>query len=149
METLKQITRIIPPKTALTTTALLLAASSTAYSISLYQRLNLTNRSLIQTSETASESFRKSPTIRGLVNPRGHTAWEDTRSITLPVPAGTKAPSEEALLSKFVNGFFGGRVFALERMGLQLLRKQIVVFDGMFFFFFFFVFGFEDVRVRS
>ncbi|KID83200.1 hypothetical protein MGU_09481 [Metarhizium guizhouense ARSEF 977] len=130
MEALKQVTRV-SPKTALTATAALIALSGTAYSITLYRRLSLTSHSLIKTTESASESFRKSATIRGLVNPRGHTAWEDSRSVALAVPEGVKLPSEELLLSRFVRVFFGGRVFLFERIGLQLLRKQLVVFDGM------------------
>jgi hypothetical protein len=131
METLKQITRAITPRSVLTGTAALLALSGTAYTISIYQRMRLTDRSLITTADTASDSFRKSATIRSLVNPRGHTAWEDSRSIRLAIPSGAKPPSEEQLLSSFVRGFFGGRVFLLERSALQLLKWQLVVFDGM------------------
>lgn len=131
METLKQITRAVPPKTVLTATAALIAISGTAYSFTIYKRLSLTNRSLITTTETVADSFRTSATIRNFVNPHGHVACEDSRSITLSASAGSKVPSEEVLLSKFVNGFFGGRVFSLERIGLQLLNRQIVALDGM------------------
>jgi hypothetical protein len=134
METLKQITRAAPPRTVLVaaTAALVAVSGAAAYGISLHQRLRLTDRALITTSDTASDSFRNSATIRGLVNPRGHTAWQDSRSTTLLVPPGAKVPTEQALLSGFVRGFFGGRVFLPERLGLQLLRRRFVVFDGRY-----------------
>ncbi|KJK74753.1 hypothetical protein H634G_10065 [Metarhizium anisopliae BRIP 53293] len=131
MQALRQVTRAVSPKTALTATAALVALSGTAYSITIYRRLSITSHSLIKSTESVSESFRKSATIRSLVNPRGHSAEEDSRSIALAVPDGVKLPSEELILSRFLRGVFGGPVFLLERIGLQLLRKQLVVFDGM------------------
>ncbi|KAK2608865.1 hypothetical protein QQS21_002578 [Conoideocrella luteorostrata] len=131
---MQSVTHLLRPRTALLGGAFILTLGGGIYTVALYKRLRLINAAhpiQIHTRDTASESFRNSPTIRRLVNPRGHTAWEDARTVTLRIPKGCEGPSEEVLLSAFVRAFFGGLVFAPERLTLQFLRRPIVVFDGL------------------
>ncbi|KAJ6440117.1 low temperature requirement protein A [Purpureocillium lavendulum] len=122
--------------------AIVATATAGVYAALIYRRVSATPLRTITSADTVSETFAKSATIRELVNPRGHFAWCDSRSVTLELPrresreekdgaACDEGVSDQALLASFVKGFFGGRVFALERIGLGVLQLQPGAFKGL------------------
>ncbi|UNI19518.1 hypothetical protein JDV02_005700 [Purpureocillium takamizusanense] len=123
--------------------ALVATATAGVYTALIYRRVSATPLSTITSANSVSESFAKSTTIRNLVNPRGYVALTDSRSVTLELPSRDAAdddeertgepqnPSDQVILASFVKGFFGGRVFALERIALGVLRLQAGPFPGL------------------
>lgn len=81
----------------------------------------------IKTRATLSSSCTPSASL-GIVNPKNHQAWTDSYSIRL---SGREIgdTSDEELLAKFIEGFFGGWTFAAENNILLILHafgRQIV-----------------------
>jgi hypothetical protein len=98
------------------------------HALSVYMSIAPAPRSWIHESDSIPAALEQSATNKSVVNPRGHPALNDTRYIDLDVP--DEHVSGEALLSAFVRGFFGGRVFAPERALLRLFRPNMVNFPG-------------------
>ncbi|POR39760.1 Uncharacterized protein TPAR_00037 [Tolypocladium paradoxum] len=121
--------RIVTGRIALGS-ALLVTATAGIYTALVYRRISAADGRRITSQDQVADSFQGSATIRQLVNPRGHAAWGDSRSITLTIPRG-QGVSDEAILAQFVKGFFGGRVFAPERVGLGLFRPSVGPFNGL------------------
>lgn len=109
--------------------ALLVTATTGIYAALVYRRISTADASRITSQDHVADSFQQSRTIRQLVNPRGHAAWGDSRSITLTIPRGRRV-SDEVMLAQFVKGFFGGRVFAPEKTGLAIFKQSVGPFDG-------------------
>lgn len=74
-----------------------------------------------------SEVFCRSHTLERLVNPRHHIFVGDTRHVDLHL---TKNVEDATILAAFVEGFFGGKVFAPERVVLQTVGKRLTSFSG-------------------
>ncbi|KND91785.1 hypothetical protein TOPH_03293 [Tolypocladium ophioglossoides CBS 100239] len=110
--------------------ALVVTATAGIYTALVYRRISVADMRRITSQDYVADSLRGSATIRQLVNPRGHAALEDSRSITLTIPRGQRV-SDEAILAQFVKAFFGGRVFAPERVGLGLFRQSVGPFNGL------------------
>jgi hypothetical protein len=79
----------------------------------------------ILSSASVPDSLRRSKAA-SITNPKGHVTVDDTRSITVNLPAHL---TDEAILARFVRGFFGGHVFAPERGILQAVGRELTVFE--------------------
>jgi hypothetical protein len=63
-----------------------------------------------------------------ITNPRGHMPIQDTRFTTVDLSGSA---SDEEILSRFVKGFYGGHVFALEGAFLKgFVGKEYTRFEG-------------------
>lgn len=100
-----------------------------------YVKTSPTPRRQITTVDGAPDSLHASTTVRNLVNPRGHVSTADGLFIDVDIPEKAQKLSDEALLAAFVRGFFGGKVFAMERGLLGLFRAEFAnaKFTGEFF----------------
>jgi hypothetical protein len=76
------------------------------------------------------DSLSNANIVRALVNPHNHVAIGDSCSLVLTTHSEQETPSDEAILSALVKGFFSGPVFTPERIVLRLLGLQLVKFEG-------------------
>ncbi|KXJ87017.1 hypothetical protein Micbo1qcDRAFT_167769 [Microdochium bolleyi] len=77
-------------------------------------------------------SFSECHAVREVVNHAGHKLTRDSRSVELAVPlrgSGLSGLSDEEILARFVQTFFGGVVLAPERAALRALRVQMTSFS--------------------
>ncbi|KFY75768.1 hypothetical protein V499_04273 [Pseudogymnoascus sp. VKM F-103] len=74
-------------------------------------------RSLVFTYPVTQELLTSS-TFK-LINPRNHVIVTDQVSVRLPA-SSISGLSDEAVLALFTRGFFGGKVFAIERLYMKL-----------------------------
>ncbi|KAI8935570.1 hypothetical protein NX059_008139 [Plenodomus lindquistii] len=63
-----------------------------------------------------------------IVNPKRHVQIQDSRHITIKIP---QSISHEEILARFIQGFFGGHVFAPERSVLRTVRTEITHFAAI------------------
>jgi hypothetical protein len=112
-------------KTLAVSLALAVAAASTYSLFTLHHISSISLRNITST-ETISEIFQNSKSVTSIVNPKNHIAHNSSRSISVTVPRDV---SDEAILARFVQGFFGGYVLAPERSVLGLLRLNLVGYD--------------------
>ncbi|EHK19399.1 uncharacterized protein TRIVIDRAFT_46245 [Trichoderma virens Gv29-8] len=117
---IRRITETLTPKKIALGTALVLASVGGTYGWRVRDRLSQTNPRDIQSSLNVSESLKDSKTVRSLVNPRSHASKGDSHSIILSMRSRENVPSEKALLSAFVTGFFSGPIFQPESIALSL-----------------------------
>ncbi|KAH6892412.1 hypothetical protein B0T10DRAFT_483744 [Thelonectria olida] len=108
--------------------SLALAAGGT-YGFLVYRRTRATDSKRIQRFDRIPDAFRQSPTITKIVNVKNHAAIGDSRFIAIDIPSQHQHLSDETLLAKFVQGFFGGVVISPERMTLQTLGLNLVHFS--------------------
>ncbi|KAF6811416.1 hypothetical protein CSOJ01_05708 [Colletotrichum sojae] len=94
----------------------------------IYRRVSHVPRCRVVEEDGVSESFRKSHTLEGLVNPRQHLFVGDTRYVDLFL---SKHVEDETILAAFVGGFFGRKVFAPERIALEIVGKRFTSFSGL------------------
>jgi hypothetical protein len=112
-------------KTLAASLTVAIAAASTYSLFALYHISSISPRNITST-KTISEIFRTSKSVKSIVNPKNHIAHNSSRSISVTVPRDV---SDEAILARFVQGFFGGYVLAPERSVLGLLRLDLVGYD--------------------
>jgi hypothetical protein len=74
-------------------------------------------RSLVFTYPVTQELLTSS--TFNLINPRNHVIVTDQVSVRLPA-SSISGLSDEAVLALFTRGFFGGKVFAIERLYMKL-----------------------------
>ncbi|KIW54134.1 hypothetical protein PV05_06516 [Exophiala xenobiotica] len=86
--------------------------------------------STVTVTNTTSASYLESKS-HCTVNPRNCTGLHDTRSIVVELPPTKRAYSDEQILAAYIQGYFGGWVFAPERRALQLLRRRLVNFTAL------------------
>jgi hypothetical protein len=96
------------------------------FSSRVYSSISIPSELAIKSSNKITDSFAQS-FAASAVNPDHHITVNDTRFVIVSVSNGF---SHEQILAKFLAGFFGGYVFAPERMALRLLRQQLVNFKG-------------------
>lgn len=129
----QRVTKVLKPQTvALSATLVFAGIVGGAYSFRAYNRFIREYQTYIQPEIGVPDSLKNSNIVRTLVNPHNHVAIGDSRSVVLTAPPGSETPSQEAILSALVNGFFSGPVFMPERIILWLLGLQSVNFDGEF-----------------
>lgn len=129
----QRITKSLKPQTVVLGATLVFAAvASGTYSFRIYNRYIRKYQIHIRPEIGVSDSLTNSNIVRTLVNPHSHVAMGDSRSVVLTTHSGQEAPSDEAILSALVNGFFSGPVFTPERIALRLLGLQLVKFEGGF-----------------
>ncbi|PKS05138.1 hypothetical protein jhhlp_008505 [Lomentospora prolificans] len=98
------------------------------YAYLIHQRIKDIDSKRIVVRETIPEHFKQSWSVKDVTNPRLHPSRADSRFITLEIPDQYRGVSDEALLARFVRGFFGGLVIAPERLVLQTVRMNLVHF---------------------
>ncbi|KAI8668090.1 hypothetical protein NCS55_00833300 [Fusarium keratoplasticum] len=98
------------------------------YGFMVQRRVRLVDRGQITRFETIPESFEKSRSVSEIVNAGNHARVSDSRFIALDIPSQHHDVSDEALLAKFVKGYFGGAVIGPERRTLQTLGRNLVHF---------------------
>lgn len=116
----------MPPK--LFPTALLTSATGLlcTYTVLAHNSLSRTPRTTIQTTTTNPPSFTASASVTTHVNPNNHPTLTDTLSTTLP----PTTRSDAEILARFTRAYFGGYVFAPERLFLQLFRPGFVHYSS-------------------
>lgn len=105
-----------------TATTAVLAATGT-YSFLTWRQISHIESNRVVSKPSISDSFKHSRSVKEIVNPRGHITQHTSHSITIAAPKGV---SDEVLLARFVNGFFGGYVFAPEGTVLRALGRRLV-----------------------
>jgi hypothetical protein len=104
------------------------------YGFMVQRRVKLVDRGQITRFETIPESFEKSKSVSEIVNAGNHARVSDSRFIALDIPSQHHNVSDEALLAKFVKGYFGGAVIGPERRTLQTLGRNLVHFTSEYYF---------------
>ncbi|QRD02603.1 hypothetical protein JI435_113590 [Parastagonospora nodorum SN15] len=107
----------------------LIAASTAAAlaALGIYHLVNIYNATCnapihqIISSYSIPDSFAESKWVK-IANPDDHVTINDTRHITIRV---SKTISDEEILARFVKGFFGGHVLAIERGLLKAKNKEL------------------------
>lgn len=99
------------------------------YGAMVYRRMSQTRGIAITKSDyDAPTSFRTSPTMQNIVNPRHYSeSVMDTRWATLRIPLHN---TDEEILAQFVRGFFGGIVFTPERLVANSILPKVTEFAG-------------------
>jgi hypothetical protein len=113
----------------------LIAASTAAAlaALGIYHLVNVYNATCnapihqIISSYSIPDSFAQSKGVK-IANPDDHVTINDTRHITIRVP---KTISDEEILARFVKGFFGGHVLAIERGLLKAKNRELTDLQGM------------------
>ncbi|CAH0027462.1 unnamed protein product [Clonostachys rhizophaga] len=121
--------RSISSKLLATSLATAIALGGT-YGFLVHQRVKAVDRKRITIRDTAPDAFRQSKSIKDIVNIKGHRDQGDSRHITVEIPAHLQNEPDEALLARFVKGFFGGIVIGPERLTLQTLGLNLVKFTS-------------------
>lgn len=101
-----------------------LAIPAAALSISAYlinHPLSSSRTRSIKSTDDLSPSCAVSSSIRSIVNPRNHVSVTDSHTICLSSQE-LRDMSDEEILARFVKGFFGGWVFAPEKVLLGFLQ---------------------------
>lgn len=110
----------------LATSLAIAVATACTYSLFTLHHISSISPRNIKSTKTISEIFQNSKSVKSIVNPKNHIAHNSSRSISVTVP---KDVSDETILARFVQGFFGGYVLAPERSVLGLLRLNLVGYD--------------------
>ncbi|KAF2017408.1 hypothetical protein BU24DRAFT_490580 [Aaosphaeria arxii CBS 175.79] len=113
--------------TIASTAATLAALASTAYLLQTYRSISPIKSSAVCSSNSIPNSLLTSQ-ARKLTNPKDTLALNDTRWTDVKVPRGT---TDEVVLARFVRGFFGGYVFAPERMMLKVYGRDMASFEEL------------------
>ncbi|KAI5460872.1 hypothetical protein BGZ63DRAFT_358057 [Mariannaea sp. PMI_226] len=98
-----------------------------SWGVQVYMHTRIPDSAQIQQFMDIPDSFRKSPTIDKIVNARRHQAPGDSLCVTIELPPQHKDVSDEQLLAKFVQGYFGGSVISLERSVLRILGRNLTL----------------------
>jgi hypothetical protein len=109
----------------LATSAAVAFAATGIYVFQACSAISNLSTSHISSSPSIPESLRRSKAT-SIINPNNHVTVDDTRSITLDLPVRL---SDEEILARFVQGFFGGRVFAPERSILRTVGRELTRFE--------------------
>jgi hypothetical protein len=100
------------------------------YIYQVYRQISDVHPSTVTVTNTVPASHLESTTHRTVVNPRRSTGLRDTRSIVVELPPTKRTYSDEQILAAYIQGYFGGWVFAPERRALQILHRRLVNFTG-------------------
>jgi hypothetical protein len=92
-----------------------------------YRAISPAPRRRIVEVDSIPDDLEESSTMREHVNASSHVALRDSRYIDLDLPVGM---TDEVILARFVEGFFGGSVFRMERGLLRLFRMDLVNYSG-------------------
>ncbi|KAJ9617129.1 hypothetical protein H2200_000850 [Cladophialophora chaetospira] len=85
------------------------------YLFQAHRQVSHVKPSEVSVGEVGSASILES-TAHAIVNPSGHARSPDVRSIVIELPPSKRSRSDEEILAEYVDGFFGGWVFAPEQM---------------------------------
>lgn len=128
-----RLTKALKPQTvALSATLVFAGIAGGAYSFRIYNRFIREYQTHVRQEIGVADSLNDSNIVRTLINPHNHVALGDSCSIVLTTHSEQEAPSDEAILSALVKGFFSGPVFMPERIALRLLGLRFVKFEGEF-----------------
>jgi hypothetical protein len=92
-----------------------------------YRAISPAPRRKIIELDSIPDDLEESSTLKEHVNASSHVALRDSRYIDLDLPVGM---TDELILARFVEGFFGGSVFRMERGLLRLFRMDLVNYSG-------------------
>lgn len=130
---LLRVTKTLKPQTAALSATLVFASiAGGAYSFRAYNRFIREYQTHVRQEIGVPDSLKNSNIVRTLINPHNHVALGDSCSIVLTTNSEQETPSDEAILSALVKGFFSGPVFMPERIALRLLGLRFVNFEGEF-----------------
>ena len=90
-----------------------------------YRAVSPVSRAPIVETDSIPDTLESSDTLSKHVNPAGHVALRDTRYIDVNASLG-----HEQVLVSFMHGFFGGRVFSIERALLRFFCPELVDYKG-------------------
>lgn len=99
-----------------------------SYSYVAYRKLASTTSLHISSSSTIPKLLADSNTNRNIVNPNQHVHLDDSREVRLIL---SNSLSDEQILARFVNGFFGGWIFAPERTVLKTTRMHLPQIEAL------------------
>lgn len=95
-----------------------------------YDQTRVVDRRQIISNGDISDAYRQSSTIKDIVNPRNHVSTSDSRYVDLTLPKNASKVTDEWILAAFTHGFFGGKVFAPERIVLAAIGRDFTGFEG-------------------
>lgn len=110
----------------LATAAAAAITGAAAYSIITWRHISTIDTSNVSFTDSNPDSFQTSESVTSIINPKGHVSANDSRSITVKPH---HSHTDEVILARFMNGFFGGYVFAIERTILRTMRLNLVNFS--------------------
>ncbi|ROT34469.1 hypothetical protein SODALDRAFT_353789 [Sodiomyces alkalinus F11] len=102
--------------------------SATAYIWAVFRSVSAINGEHMQTSTVVPSSLIRSTTVRRLVNPRGHMMVFCSFAYTFELRGPQVIVSDEAVLARFVRGFFFGPVLAVERTFIKMFVPALTRF---------------------
>lgn len=128
-----RVTKALKPQTAALSATLVFAGiAGGAYSYRIYNRFIREYHTHVRQEIGVPDSLNNSNVVRTLINPHNHVAMGDSCSTVLTTLSEQETPSDEAILSALVKGFFSGSIFMPERIALRLLGLRWVKFEGEF-----------------
>lgn len=128
-----RVTKALRPQTAALSATLVFAGiAGGAYSYRIYNRFFRECQTNVRQEIGVPDSLNNSNVVRTLINPHNHVAMGDSCSTVLTTLSEQETPSDEAILSALVKGFFSGSIFMPERIALRLLGLRWVKFEGEF-----------------
>lgn len=95
-----------------------------------YDQIRVVDRRRIHSNNGISDAYCQSSTIKDIVNPRTHVSTSDSRYVDLTLPKNASRVTDERILAAFTHGFFGGKVFAPERIALAAIGRDFTGFEG-------------------
>ncbi|KAK1238892.1 hypothetical protein MKX08_005953 [Trichoderma sp. CBMAI-0020] len=127
-----RVTKALKPQTAAFSATLVFAGTAGgAYSYRIYNRFIREYQTQVRQETGVPDSLSNSNIVRTLVNPHNHVAMGDSCSTVLTTLSEQETPSDEAILSALVKGFFSGPIFMPERIALWLLGLNFVNFEAL------------------
>ncbi|KAL7920139.1 hypothetical protein ACQKWADRAFT_299461 [Trichoderma austrokoningii] len=120
-----------PQNAAFGATLVFVGIAGGAYSFRIYNRFVREYQTHVRQETSVPGSLNNSTIVQTLVNPHNHVAMGGSCSVVVTTHSEQEAPSEEAILSALVKGFFSGPVFTPERITLRLIGRQFVKFEGL------------------
>ncbi|KAF5489779.1 hypothetical protein CGCS363_v011805 [Colletotrichum siamense] len=96
-----------------------------------YNQIRVVDRRRIHSDNGISDAYCQSSTIKDIVNPRNHVSTSDSRYVDLTLPKNASKVTDERILAAFTHGFFGGKVFAPERIVLAAIGRDFTGFEGV------------------
>ncbi|KAF3807373.1 hypothetical protein GCG54_00008830 [Colletotrichum gloeosporioides] len=124
-------THIISARSMVGIVAAVPAVFALKHAWEVYGQTRVVDRSRIVSKGDISDAYRQSSTIKDIVNPRDHVSTSDSRYVDLTLPKNAREVTDERILAAFTHGFFGGKVFAPERIVLAAIGRDFTGFEGL------------------
>jgi hypothetical protein len=129
MSRLLDLSRLPSARTIALITLSVPAVLLAKHAFNVYREVTPIKRKRIIEVDSIPDSLESSESLKHHVNPLGNVGLRDSRYLDITLPLASRI-SDEAILSRFIQGFFGGKVFEIERSLLQMIKPEVVSYKG-------------------